>query len=90
MNLLWVSIFWGIVNLMPVNPLDGGTVARYILMQTDPLNGVRTSLWVSVITGAAVAFMGLVFLKSTYMAILFGLLAFQSFQALQGGAGRGY
>jgi hypothetical protein len=73
-----------------VLPLDGGTVIRYILTQTDPLNGLRTSLWVSVISGAAVAFAGLVFLRSTYMAILFGLLAFQSFQLLQGGAGRSY
>ncbi len=90
MSLLWVNIFWGLINLMPVHPLDGGTVTRYILIQTDPLNGVRTSLWVSVITGAAVAIAGLTFLRSTYMGILFGLLAFQSFQSLQGGAGRGY
>ncbi len=89
-NLLWVNIFWGFINLMPVNPLDGGTVTRYILIQTDPMNGVRTSLWISVIAGAAVAIAGLVFLRSTYMAILFGLLAFQSYQALQGGVGRGY
>jgi membrane-associated protease RseP (regulator of RpoE activity) len=88
MDLLWISIFWGFINLMPVHPLDGGTVIRYILTQTDPLNGLRTSLWVSVISGAAVAFAGLVFLRSTYMAILFGLLAFQSFQALQGNIGR--
>lgn len=90
MNLLWVNIFWGLFNLLPVHPLDGGNVTRSILIQTDPLNGLRTSLWVSVITGAAVAITGLVFLRSTYMAIMFGLLAFQSFQALQGGAGRGY
>jgi stage IV sporulation protein FB len=90
MDLLWISIFWGFINLMPVLPLDGGTVIRYILTQTDPLNGLRTSLWVSVISGAAVAFAGLVFLHSTYMAILFGLLAFQSFQLIQGGAGRSY
>ncbi|MBI5824806.1 MAG: hypothetical protein HZB18_12320 [Chloroflexi bacterium] len=88
MNLLWVNIFWGLVNLAPVYPLDGGNVTRYILIQTDPLNGVRTSLWVSVIAGAAVAFAGLVFLRSTYMAILFGLLAFQSFQTVQGIAER--
>jgi len=88
MSLLWVNIFWGLVNLVPVHPLDGGTVTRYILIQTDPLNGLRTSLWVSVIAGAAMAAAGLIILRSTYMAILFGLLAFQSFQALQGGAGR--
>jgi len=88
MDLLWVNIFWGLINLMPIHPLDGGQVARNILIQTDPLNGMRTSLWVSVITGAAIAMAGLLFLQSTYMALLFGLLAFQSFQALQGGGGR--
>ncbi len=89
MSMLWVNIFWGIVNLMPVNPLDGGTVARNILIQYDPWNGVRTSLWLSVITGALIAIAGFVFLRSTYMAFLFGLLAFQSYQALQTGSGRG-
>ncbi|MBL8102410.1 MAG: hypothetical protein JNM02_07780 [Anaerolineales bacterium] len=88
LSLLWVNIFWGFINLMPVHPLDGGTVTRYVLIQTDPWNGLRTSLWVSVITGAAIAIAGLVFLRSTYMAFLFGLLAFQSYQALQGSGGR--
>ncbi len=88
MSLLWVNIFWGLFNLMPVYPLDGGNILRYILIQTDPLNGLRTSLWASVITGAAMALAGLLLLQSTYMAILFGLLAFQSYQALQSGAGR--
>jgi len=88
MSLLWVNIFWGLINLAPVHPLDGGTVVRYILIQTDPLSGLRTSLWVSVIMGAAMAIAGFTLMRSTYMAILFGLLAFQSFQALQGGKGR--
>ncbi len=89
-NMLWVNIFWGFINLMPVHPLDGGTVSRYIFVQYDPWNGVRTSLWLSVITSAVLAIAGLVLLSSIYMAILFGLLAFQSFQALQTGTGRGY
>ena len=90
MSLLWVNIFWGLINLMPVHPLDGGSITRYILIQTDPLNGLRTSLWVSVITGAVVAIASFTLLNSIYMAILFGMLAFQSFQLLQSGAGRGY
>ena len=87
-SLLWVNIFWGFINLMPVNPLDGGNVTRNILIQTDPMNGVRTSLWVSVATAALLAIGGLVLLRSTYMAFLFGLMAFQSYQALQGTIGR--
>ena len=83
LSLLWVNIFWGIVNLLPVMPLDGGHVARHVLVQRDPWGGLRTSLWVSVITGAVVAVIGLIFLQSIYMAFLFGMLAFQSFQMLQ-------
>ncbi|HAX69613.1 MAG TPA: hypothetical protein DCY14_08410 [Anaerolineae bacterium] len=82
LSLLWVNIFWGLVNLMPVYPLDGGHVARYVLLQRDPWGGLRTSLWVSVIAGGALAVAGLVFLQSIYMALIFGMLAFQSFQTL--------
>ncbi|MBV6393344.1 MAG: hypothetical protein KPEEDBHJ_02584 [Anaerolineales bacterium] len=84
---LWVNIFWGIINLLPVYPLDGGHVSRYFLIQRDPWNGLRASLWISVITGGILAVFGFVFLNSLYMALLFGLLAFQSFQMLQA-AGR--
>ena len=80
--MLWVNVFWGLVNLLPVFPLDGGQVARNILIQYDPWDGARKSIWVSVIAGALVAVAGLVFLRSIYMAILFGLLAFQSYQSL--------
>jgi stage IV sporulation protein FB len=81
--LLSVNIFWGLINLVPVYPLDGGNVARYALMQYDPLDGVRKSLWVSVIAGGIVAIVGLFVLHSIYMAFLFGFLAFQSYQTLQ-------
>jgi Zn-dependent protease len=81
--LLWVNIFWGLINLVPVYPLDGGSVTRNALMQADPADGVRKSLWISVIAGALLALMGLVFLRSLFMALMFGLLAFQSFQMLQ-------
>ena len=87
-SFLWVNIFWGLINLLPVIPLDGGNVMRYFLIQRDPWNGMRTSLWISVITGAAAAIMGLTLLNSIYMAFLFGMLAFQSFQLLQASGGR--
>jgi Zn-dependent protease len=81
--LLWVNVFWGLINLVPVYPLDGGSVTRNVLIQADPIDGVRKSLWISVIAGGLVALAGFIFLRSIFMALLFGLLAFQSFQALQ-------
>lgn len=84
---LWVNIFWGLINLMPVYPLDGGNVTRHLLLKTDPVDGVRKSLWVSVIAGGLIALAALLFLRSIFMALLFGFLAFQSYQSLQGRAG---
>ena len=82
---VFINIFWGLVNLLPVFPLDGGNVARYTLIQVDPINGLRNSLWLSVIVGVVIAVAGFVFLQSIYMAFLFGYLAFQSFQVIQQG-----
>lgn len=90
LTFLWVNVFWGIVNLLPVFPLDGGHVTRYVLIQSDPWNGLRTSLWISVITGGLLAVTGLLVMNSIYMAFLFGLLAFQSYQMLQGLSARRY
>ncbi len=87
-DFLWVNIFWGLINLMPVYPLDGGNISRYTLIQQDPFGGLRTSLWISVGTGVVLAVVGFLVLNSIYMAFLFGLLAFQSFQMIQGISGR--
>lgn len=81
--LLWVNIFWGLINLMPVYPLDGGSVTRNVLLQADPVGGVRKSLWISVIAGALIALAGFIFFRSLFFALLFGVLAFQSYQSLQ-------
>lgn len=83
-TLLWVNLFWGMVNLLPVYPLDGGQVARHALIQADPLDGARKSLWISVVVGTIVAVAGLVLLRSPYLAFLFGVLAIQSYQTLRG------
>ena len=80
---LFVNVFWGLFNLLPVFPLDGGQVARNILIQYDPYDGARKSLWVSVVAGGVIALFGLLVMRSVYIALLFGILAFQSYQSLQ-------
>lgn len=80
--LLWINVGWGLINLLPVFPLDGGQVARYFLTMIDPRNGYTNSLWLSIIFGAAAAIGGFVYLRSIYIALIFGLLAYQSYQQL--------
>ena len=85
---LWVNIFWGLINLLPVFPLDGGRVSQQIMLAIDPVNGSRTALWISVVAGALIAVAAVWFLSSIYMAFLFGYLAFQSYTMIQGTSGR--
>ena len=86
-TLLWVNVFWGLINLVPVYPLDGGNVSRHLFLKADPWDGFRKSLWLSTISGVIVAVVGLIFWRSIFIALLFGLLAFQSYQTLQGRGG---
>lgn len=82
-DLLYVNIFWGIVNLMPLFPLDGGQVARALFVEYRPYDGERQSLILSVGTGILLSVFGLLVLKSTFSALFFGALAFSSYQILR-------
>lgn len=85
--LLWVNVVWGLVNLAPVLPLDGGHITRTILEGLDPLGGLRKALWVSTVTGGVIAVLAL-FTQYYFAAFLFFMLAAGSSRLLRGpGAG---
>ena len=88
-DLLYVNIFWGLVNLLPVFPLDGGQVAREVLVLVHPADRLRQSLWLSVIVAAVVAVLAFTKLHDTYIAIFFAYLAYTSYTALQAYFGPG-
>jgi Zn-dependent protease len=87
-SLLWINIFWGLINLLPVYPLDGGQVSMHALTLMDPVEGQRRAFWLSVITGGLLAVVGLLVLQSIFMGVMFGMLAFQSYQMVSGGTVR--
>ena len=80
---VWVNMFWGVFNLLPVIPLDGSTVMKHILQHFDPADGYRKSMWVSVVVGAVIALAALTLMSSIFIAFLFGFLAFQSYQRVR-------
>jgi stage IV sporulation protein FB len=90
MTFLWINVFWGLINLMPVYPLDGGDIAREALVRMDPRRGLRTSLLVSAVAGLIIALLGLTLFHSMYIAFLFGILAIESYQAYQAHFGNMY
>lgn len=89
---LWVgvniNVFWNLLNLVPVYPLDGGQIARQVFAMNDPWNGVRNSIYLSVGVGVAMAVWGFS-TRNTFMGIMFAMLAFSNYQALSWGGGQG-
>ncbi|MFV0445340.1 MAG: site-2 protease family protein [Planctomycetaceae bacterium] len=77
-----INLFWSILNLLPVLPLDGGQICRDVLKLITPRNGLRIALVISVVVGGLVAAAGVAF-KEFYLAILFGVMAISAVQQLQ-------
>jgi Zn-dependent protease len=79
----FINLWWGLVNLLPVFPLDGGQIARNVMTGLWPRDGLEKSLKLSLVVGGGVAlyfFMD----DETYAGILFAALAVESLQYLQG------
>ncbi len=89
-HLLYVNILWGLVNLLPVFPLDGGQVARQLFERVDPWNGFVRSLWLSIATSVLIAAAAGFYLKSTFMALMFISLAASNYMMLQQMGGGGF
>ena len=80
---LQVNLYWPLINLLPVLPLDGGQIALQVFMQHDPWGGTQRALWLSMIVGGAMAVFGILVMHQGLTAMLFGSLALSSYLTLQ-------
>jgi len=78
----FIGIFWGILNLMPVYPLDGGQIFREICLLVSRRYGLEVSAGVSAFTAILLALLCFR-MGALIMVLLFGFLAWQSIQMLQ-------
>jgi Zn-dependent protease len=94
--LLFVNLYWPLLNLLPIYPLDGGQICREVCGIMNPARGVLASLWISVFVAGLIAIHALLaqsgnaqdfripyLPRSTFAAIFFGLMAVENFQAIQ-------
>jgi len=80
----FINLWWGLVNLLPVYPLDGGQISRAALGHWRPHDGVDLSLKISLVVAGAVAYW-MFTLHDRFAALLFAGLAIENLQMLQGG-----
>jgi len=81
-DVFYVSIFWGLINLLPIYPLDGGQIAREIFLKVRLRGGIRESLLLSLVAAVAMALYGLK-QQNYFVAVLFASLAYGNYSALQ-------
>jgi len=88
-GLMYVNIYWGLVNLLPIYPLDGGKIARSAFEHWRMPDGYRKSLILSIATAIGMGLYGLK-MESFMTMFLFGYMAFMNYQELQSFGYRGW
>jgi Zn-dependent protease len=81
--LLQVNIFWPLINLLPVPPLDGGQIAREALLAVGIDDAPRIAGLLGTVTGGLVAFWAYS-RGEPYLGIMFAMLAVSCWQNLPG------
>ncbi len=76
-----VNIMWGILNLIPVIPLDGGHLLSILLEAALGVRGVKIGLAISIILAVAIGFFAYVTLG--LFGALFLIFAFENYRALR-------
>lgn len=74
---LQVNIFWALVNLLPIVPLDGGRISLALFGPRRELNAYRLSLGFAVGIAALGFYMG-----SLFLGLMFGMMAWNNWQRL--------
>ena len=81
-NLIFISLIWGAVNLMPIYPLDGGQISREICLRIDRVKGVQWSILLSIFTAGLFFLLGLR-ARSIFLMILFGYMVYSNWTLYQ-------
>ncbi len=79
-TLFMISLFWALLNLLPILPMDGGRLLETLL---GPQR-IRLTLQISLSVAVAVTALALIFKLGMFLVIFMGLMAYESYKALKG------
>ncbi len=78
-----ICVWWGLMNLLPVFPLDGGQAALQVFRMLHPQDATRQALILSIIVGGLVGFAAIAQWHQFYVGALFIWLTYSNFVSLQ-------
>jgi stage IV sporulation protein FB len=85
--LVWVNVLWGLFNLLPIWPLDGGRVSEIVLTHFNRSQGARWGHIVSLLVAGVLAVLAFSFRSSNLMLPLFlayfAMINYQMLQSIQ-------
>ena len=85
-SVTWVNAGWGLLNLIPVYPLDGGQVMASLFDMVTPGNGRVWALRVTVLLGSLVCLFAL-YARQPFGGLIAAYFVFQAIMGLRGGMG---
>lgn len=78
-----MNVWWGIFNLLPVSPLDGGHAVRnFLRMFLSERTSFVIAVWIGIIVGTLVAILG-VRAGLFFLAVLIGWYVYTNYQQWQ-------
>jgi membrane-associated protease RseP (regulator of RpoE activity) len=81
-DILWINIGWGVINLLPMLPLDGGRVLAASMRWLFRERGQKIAFFVSLVMSVAILAFAL-YSGQTWIAILCAMFAFANLQGLR-------
>jgi stage IV sporulation protein FB len=78
---IYVNLFWTILNLLPIMPLDGGQLMRILFEGMFGFNGLKISLILSIALAVVVSLI-FFFTQALFAGSIFLMLAFESYRIL--------
>lgn len=79
----FLNLLWGLFNLLPIHPMDGGKITRsWLALRLPHREAVRRSLIVSGVAGVALMVLGAI-LGYLFVTLLLGLLLLQNWNEWQ-------
>ena len=81
-SMLQINLYWPLLNLVPVLPLDGGKILHAILALAGLRDASDWAVKVSVVVGV-IAAAGFLFLNSFIIGAMFAFMAIENYQTLK-------